>query len=317
MADLQAKITLLDGLDRSRDLAYSQACAEQGMYQCLAQQRSKYIKAQATFMDAHRRLGDAGYLDAYGDVFSEVQEEFNSGLDIDRLAMLDSLDSSLTLWKEISQALGIGAAGGAAAATAVFGGKSIAVCLANPICRVEVGTAITEAAAGDALGGASLLPVVVGGKVAVVSGGKVVGFIDEATGSFKRAADAAYDANAVREAVAATKNARWSRNEFRGMRVYQRNDLIDPNRVDKDGRTSLELMRQGRAPIGPDGERINLHHLNERNDGPLAELTQTMHSINTRTIHINPGTTPSGIDRNAFDTYRRNYWKNRAKDFEQ
>jgi hypothetical protein len=43
--------------------------------------------------------------------------------------------------------------------------------------------------------------------------------------------------------------------------VYQRNDIIDPNRLDSMGRTNIERMKQGVSAIGPDGKSINLHHI--------------------------------------------------------
>ncbi|MGO4569470.1 HNH/ENDO VII family nuclease [Rhizobium sp. 2YAF20] len=43
----------------------------------------------------------------------------------------------------------------------------------------------------------------------------------------------------------------------------------------KTGKANLELMQAGRAPIGPDGNPINLHHMTQTQDGPIAELTQT------------------------------------------
>jgi hypothetical protein len=47
--------------------------------------------------------------------------------------------------------------------------------------------------------------------------------------------------------------------EFRGVKVYQRDDLIDPLRRDPRGRTNLERMIHGLAPIGRDDKKIILH----------------------------------------------------------
>ncbi|AKG33933.1 hypothetical protein VK70_04505 [Paenibacillus durus ATCC 35681] len=59
----------------------------------------------------------------------------------------------------------------------------------------------------------------------------------------------------------------WNKaTEFNGTKVYQRNDIIDPNLTDKLGKTNLERMKQGLAPIGPDGKSINLHHTIQTND---------------------------------------------------
>lgn len=103
--------------------------------------------------------------------------------------------------------------------------------------------------------------------------------------------------------------------EHNGTKVYQRNDIIDPNRVDKMGRTNIERMEQGLAPLGSDGKSVNLHHMTQTNDSAIAEVTQTFHQQNKGVIHINPNTIPSGIDRNTFNSWRKSYWKNRANDF--
>jgi len=104
---------------------------------------------------------------------------------------------------------------------------------------------------------------------------------------------------------------------FRGSKIYQRDDLIDINKRDKMGRTNLERMRKGLAPLGPDGKSINLHHLNQRDKGTIAEMTEFFHKKYTRTIHINPNTTPSGINRDDFNKFRKAYWRDRAKNYEQ
>ncbi|WP_174233655.1 hemagglutinin repeat-containing protein, partial [Kiloniella sp. EL199] len=105
--------------------------------------------------------------------------------------------------------------------------------------------------------------------------------------------------------------------EFNGNKVYQRNDIIDPNRIDPiSGKTNLELMRVGRAPLGPDGKAVNLHHMIQTQHGPITEVTQSFHQQNFGTIHINTGKLPSGVNRAEFNAWRRNYWKNRAIDFE-
>ncbi len=87
---------------------------------------------------------------------------------------------------------------------------------------------------------------------------------------------------------------------------------LRPNKV-----TNLQLMQKEKAPYGPDGKRIALHHMLQTQEGSIAEVAQTFHTSNDKIIHINPNTISSAIDRNAFKTWKRNYWKNRAKDFEQ
>ncbi len=95
--------------------------------------------------------------------------------------------------------------------------------------------------------------------------------------------------------------------------VFQRADLVDPNKKDKRGRTNLQRMKQGMAPVGPDGKSVNLHHMIQSDKGSIAEVAGGFHEKYHRIIHINPHTIPSGIDRKAFATWRRGYWKTRAE----
>lgn len=97
--------------------------------------------------------------------------------------------------------------------------------------------------------------------------------------------------------------------------MYQRDDLIDPNLTDTFGRTNVERMKKGLAPIGPDGKSVELHHMTQRQSGSIAEVTKTFHNSNYSTIHINTGRIPSGINRKEFGKWRGSYWKNRANDF--
>lgn len=79
--------------------------------------------------------------------------------------------------------------------------------------------------------------------------------------------------------------------------------------------TNIERMELGRAPIGSDGKTINLHHLTQKQDGAIAEVTQTFHQKNYSTIHMNTGELPSTINRSEFASWRKEYWKARAADF--
>jgi len=91
--------------------------------------------------------------------------------------------------------------------------------------------------------------------------------------------------------------------------------LIDSNLIDDFGRSNLQRMQKGIASIGPDGKSMNLHHMIQTNDSAILELTQSFHQLNSKVVHINPNTIPSGIDRKAFDYWKKGYWKDRANDF--
>ncbi len=132
--------------------------------------------------------------------------------------------------------------------------------------------------------------------------------------------------NAAIDATKAGKNGRkfWTNvSKFDNIKVYKRSDIFDAKTVSSwkvNGKTvtgtNVERMAAGKAPIGVDGKPVNLHHMTQTQESAIAEMTQTFHKKNHSTIHINPNSVPSGIDRSKFNTWRTNYWKNRAKDFE-
>lgn len=108
---------------------------------------------------------------------------------------------------------------------------------------------------------------------------------------------------------------KWQRSVlFQAVKVFQRDDLFDVGARDKGGLTNLQRMAKGLAPLGADGRSMNLPHLIQSEKGALAEVADTFHKHYDRILHINPKTTPSGIDRKKFNVWRRAYWKQRAAD---
>ncbi|WP_344462360.1 HNH/ENDO VII family nuclease [Kitasatospora kazusensis] len=111
----------------------------------------------------------------------------------------------------------------------------------------------------------------------------------------------------------------WSPTDYNGQRIYQRDDLVNPDYfspADKYGRGNLKRMQQGLAPMGPDDKPLNLHHMLQTQDGPIAEVTHSMHFGNYNQLHWKAGTKiPSGIDRDAFNAWKSQYWKDRAAGF--
>uniref|UniRef100_UPI0023601A51 HNH/ENDO VII family nuclease n=1 Tax=Bartonella sp. ML70XJBT.G TaxID=3019093 RepID=UPI0023601A51 len=99
-------------------------------------------------------------------------------------------------------------------------------------------------------------------------------------------------------------------------KVYQRDDLFDPNKIVKwmENKkevwgTNIERMEAGRAPIGFDGKPVELHHLKQTPDGPIAEMSHEFHKKYTSVIHDNPKTHQSLIERKKFKKQREEYWK--------
>ncbi|WP_375686340.1 HNH/ENDO VII family nuclease [Bartonella sp. AP65SXKL] len=91
-------------------------------------------------------------------------------------------------------------------------------------------------------------------------------------------------------------------------KVYQRDDLFDPNRIsewmvkgEKVWGTNIERMETGRAPIGFDNESVELHHLLQTHDGPIAEISKESHNkyINRLLIDKSLISGERNIGRNA------------------
>lgn len=91
------------------------------------------------------------------------------------------------------------------------------------------------------------------------------------------------------------------------------NPNIDMDQKDAFGRTNKERMEQGLAPLDKNGNPIELHHIGQKNDSPLAELTQEQHRSKENYSILHDTKKDSEIDRKAFDNKRENHWKARAE----
>lgn len=92
--------------------------------------------------------------------------------------------------------------------------------------------------------------------------------------------------------------------QHNGKTVTQDNSLFDPNAIDEMGRTNTQRMQQGLAPKGYDGKSVNIHHIDQTNNGPVAEMSKTSHTQNYNDLHTNTGQSLSQIDRNEFGKWR-------------
>ena len=63
--------------------------------------------------------------------------------------------------------------------------------------------------------------------------------------------------------------------------------------------------------IGKDNKPIELHHVGQGMDSPLAELESSEHKTNDRILHDK--TVDSEIDRGQFQKERVQHWKARAE----
>jgi hypothetical protein len=130
-----------------------------------------------------------------------------------------------------------------------------------------------------------------------------------------RAIEGAVDGFMIGAIVGAVYGAARSVTKFQDKTVIQDNSTFDPNRINDDGRTNIQRMSDGQAPIGYDGRPVNIHHIDQTNTGSVMEIQETMHQRNHNTLHRNTGQSPSLIDRPEFSIWRADYWQWRGSQF--
>lgn len=111
------------------------------------------------------------------------------------------------------------------------------------------------------------------------------------------------------------KNAGLVEAEINGKKCLIRND-IDWNQKDAMGRTNKERVEQGLSPINKDGKVIELHHIGQHADSPLAELTSEEHRGKGNDTILHDKTKETEIDRQAFAEERSEHWAARAQESE-
>ena len=87
---------------------------------------------------------------------------------------------------------------------------------------------------------------------------------------------------------------------------------IDLERRDEYGRTNRERMINGQPPLTQSGETIELHHVGQKKDAPLAELTTQEHRGQGNDAILHDKQKVSEIDRAEFQKERESHWQNRA-----
>lgn len=108
------------------------------------------------------------------------------------------------------------------------------------------------------------------------------------------------------------KNAGLVEAEIDGKKCLIRND-IDWNQKDAEGRTNRERASQGLPPCNKDGKTIELHHIGQHADSPLAELTPEEHRGKGNDSILHDKTRASEIDRQAFARERSEHWEARVR----
>lgn len=103
-----------------------------------------------------------------------------------------------------------------------------------------------------------------------------------------------------------------------GCEVVNGKDALVRSDIDLDirddfGKTNLERMESGKAPIDSNGRPYELHHIGQTSDAPLAELTKAEHMSNGNDIVLHDKQKESEIDRSEFGKERAEHWKARAE----
>lgn len=87
---------------------------------------------------------------------------------------------------------------------------------------------------------------------------------------------------------------------------------IDLDQEDEDGISNRQRMERGRPPITKDGQEVELHHIGQKQDSPLAELTMEEHRGTGNDTILHDKAKESEIDRVAFAKERKDHWKSRV-----
>lgn len=120
------------------------------------------------------------------------------------------------------------------------------------------------------------------------------------------------------------KKAELVETEISGKKCLIRKDIdwdtpFETGKYDDKGEpiyeTNQERVNRGRSPLDENGCPIELHHIGQHVDSPLAELTFEEHRCNGNDTILHDKTieTEAHGEGNVWDREREDYWKNRAE----
>lgn len=112
------------------------------------------------------------------------------------------------------------------------------------------------------------------------------------------------------------KKAGLKDTEINGKRCLIR-DGIDLEQEDEDGITNRDRMERGSPPITKDGESLELYHIGQHSDSPLAEYVMKEHRGKANDTIMHDKTKETEINRTEFGTERNEHWENRLKLMEE
>ena len=92
-------------------------------------------------------------------------------------------------------------------------------------------------------------------------------------------------------------------------------DALIRDDIDFDSVENIERLsaKPPLSPVNRNGEVVELHHIGQNSDSPLAELTFAQHQQggNKAILHDTSSDYETQIDRNTFDAEKKKHWENR------
>lgn len=90
-------------------------------------------------------------------------------------------------------------------------------------------------------------------------------------------------------------------------------DDIDWDQKDEFGRSNRKRVEEDLVPYDTNGDKIELHHIGQKDDAPFAELSQPQHRGKGNDTVLHDKQKESEIDRADYTKIRVKYWKSRVK----
>ena len=103
------------------------------------------------------------------------------------------------------------------------------------------------------------------------------------------------------------------REEVIGGKICLVREDIDWDQKDEFGRTNRMRVEEGLVPYNKEGKKIELHHIGQKDDSPLAELTRDEHRGKGNDTILHEKEKETEIDRPIFGKIRDAHWDSRIR----